>query len=48
MKELEVTVQLRNNRLKKRRKELNMTQKQIASSINSHTAVYGALETLRE
>jgi len=48
MKELEVTVQLRNNRLKKRRKELNMTQKQMAAAINSHTAVYGALETLRE
>ena len=48
MKELEMTVQLRNNRLKKRRKELNMSQKQIADAIGISLQLYGALETIRD
>jgi RNA polymerase sigma factor (sigma-70 family) len=47
MKELEVTIQLRNNRLKQRRLELGFSQKVLAALVEIPLHVYGTLETMR-
>jgi DNA-binding XRE family transcriptional regulator len=49
LKDFEVTVQIRNNRLKQRRLELGYaTQREFAKVIGVSTSIYCALETLRD
>jgi transcriptional regulator with XRE-family HTH domain len=47
MKELELTLRIRNNRLKERRLALGMTQNELATEIGVTRDAYGALETMR-
>jgi transcriptional regulator with XRE-family HTH domain len=46
MKELEVSIRLRNNLLKERRESLGMTQAQLAQAANMSLQRYGALESM--
>jgi transcriptional regulator with XRE-family HTH domain len=47
VKELELTVRVRNNRLKQRRDELGLSQKQMADVVGIHHQQYGGLECMR-
>ena len=47
MKELEVTIRIRNNRVKERRLALGLTQKELAERIGLTQARYGTFETMR-
>lgn len=48
MKEIEVTLTLRNNRLKQRREELGMTQREFAQAVGIQVSSYCALETMKK
>jgi len=48
MKELELTLRLRNNRLKERREALGMSQLEFAKIIGIHLGTYSALETMHK
>src|SRR3990167_9503791 len=45
--ELELTLRVRNNRLKQRREELGMTQAELAIAIGVNRSVYRKLEAMR-
>lgn len=47
MKELELSLRIRNNRLKERREALGMTQGEFAAAVGMNRSTYGALECLR-
>lgn len=47
MKQLRVTVQLRNNRLLERREALGLSQKQLAAATGLNVMQYAAFETLK-
>jgi transcriptional regulator with XRE-family HTH domain len=48
VKEFEVTVSVRNNRLKARRLDLGFTQRQMAAAIGINISAWGAMETMSQ